>query len=161
MVIRSSDNNTPPKKKLPFLVNYPQFSNWIHHCKHAKGETFWSLILSLAYRYIVDFALVDAVGVFIELGVALLIIVTPWGSTFVIRILLIDFWQVHCPMMKIICVVVCDRAPPLPLQCFHGNCFADNIDIINKDGKVYGLKCFLVAEGKEINNIYIFFIIVY
>lgn len=63
-------------------------------------------------------------------------------------------------MMKIICVVVCDRAPPLPLQCFHGNCFADSIDIINKDGKVYGLKCFLVAEGKEINNIY-FFIIVY
>lgn len=63
-------------------------------------------------------------------------------------------------MMKIICGVVYDRAPPLPLQCFHGNCFADSIDIINKDGKVYGLKCFLVAEGKEINNIY-FFIIVY
>lgn len=53
--------------------------------------------------------------------------------------------------------MVYDRAPPLPLQCFHGNCFADSIDIINKDGKVYGLKCFLVAEGKEINNIYIFY----
>ena len=59
-------------------------------------------------------------------------------------------------MIKIICVVVYDRAPPLPLQCFHGNCFADNIDIINKDGKVYGLKCFLVAEGNKINNIFIF-----
>lgn len=60
-------------------------------------------------------------------------------------------------MIKLICVVVYDRAPPLPLQCFHGNCFADSIDIINKDGKVYGLKCFLVAEGKEINNIFIFY----
>ena len=59
-------------------------------------------------------------------------------------------------MIKIICVVVYDRAPPLPLQCFHGNCFADSIDIINKDGKVYGLKCFLVAEGNKINNIFIF-----
>ena len=56
-------------------------------------------------------------------------------------------------MIDIICVVVYDRAPPLPLQCFHGNCFADSIDIINKDGKVYGLKCFLVAEGEEIKLI--------
>ena len=56
-----------------------------------KGKHFEALFLSLAYRYIVNFTLVDAVAVFIELGVALLIIVTPWGSTFVIRILLIDF----------------------------------------------------------------------
>ena len=64
-------------------------------------------------------------------------------------------------MMKIICAVVYDRAPPLPLQCFHGNCFADSIEIINKDGKVYGLKCFLVAEGKEINNISIYFLLLF
>lgn len=55
--------------------------------------------------------------------------------------------------------MVYDRAPPLPLQCFHGNCFADGIDIINKDGKVYGLKCFLVAEGKEINDIFIYLLL--
>lgn len=39
------------------------------------------------------------------------------------------------------------KAPPLPLQCFHGNCFAESVEIINQDGKVLGLKCFLVAEG--------------
>lgn len=57
-------------------------------------------------------------------------------------------------ILLLIVLIVC-RAPPLPLQCFHGNCFADSIEIINKDGKVYGLKCFLVAEGKaqdEINK---------
>lgn len=49
-------------------------------------------------------------------------------------------------------LVIDHRAPPLPLQCFHGNCFADSIEIINKDGKVFGLKCFLVAEGKNSNK---------
>ena len=44
--------------------------------------------------------------------------------------------------------MVC-RAPSLPLQCFHGNCFADSIEIIRKDGTVFGLKCFLVAEGES------------
>ena len=113
--------------------------------------------------YIVNFVLVDAVAVVIELGVALnlLCLLLHLGKVLnVIKILLIDFWQVHCPMIKIICVVVYDRAPPLPLQCFHGNCFADSIDIINKDGKVYGLKCFLVAEGKEI-NIIIYFLLLF
>lgn len=55
-----------------------------------KGKHFEALFYPWP-RYIVSFDLVDAVAVFIELGVALLIIVTPWGSPFVIKILLIDF----------------------------------------------------------------------
>ncbi|KAK3735198.1 hypothetical protein QZH41_017952, partial [Actinostola sp. cb2023] len=39
------------------------------------------------------------------------------------------------------------RAPPFPLQCFHGNCFADSVEVVRKDNDVKGLKLFLVAEG--------------
>lgn len=45
------------------------------------------------------------------------------------------------------------RAPPFPLQCFHGNCFADNVEIIREDNDVKGLKLFLVAEGNNENTI--------
>ena len=55
-----------------------------------KGKHFEAFFCPWS-RYIVKFDLVDAVAVFIELGVALLIFVTPWGSPFVIKILLIDF----------------------------------------------------------------------
>ena len=41
-----------------------------------------------------------------------------------------------------------NRAPPFPLQCFHGNCFADSVEVVRKDNDVKGLKLFLVAEGK-------------
>ena len=82
------------------------------------------------------------------------------GKSFCDQNFINRFLTSSLPNDKIICVVVYDRAPPLPLQCFHGNCFADNIDIINKDGKVYGLKCFLVAEGKEINDIFIYLFII-
>ena len=64
-----------------------------------KGKYFEALFCPWL-RDIVNFDLVDAFAVFIDLGVALLIIVTPWGSPFVIKILLIDFWQVHFPMIK-------------------------------------------------------------
>ena len=57
-----------------------------------KGKHFEALFCPWPIDILLgNFTLVDAVAVFIELGVALLIIVTPWGSTFVIRILLIDF----------------------------------------------------------------------
>ena len=42
------------------------------------------------------------------------------------------------------------RAPPLPLQCFHGNCYAESVELVEQDESVQGLKFFLVAEGKFI-----------
>ena len=47
-----------------------------------KGKHFEALFLSLAYRYIVNFTLVDAVAVFIELGVALLTYCYTLGKYF-------------------------------------------------------------------------------
>lgn len=43
------------------------------------------------------------------------------------------------------------RAPPFPLQGFHGNCFADNVEVIRDSNDVKGLKLYLVAEGKDYN----------
>lgn len=46
------------------------------------------------------------------------------------------------------------KAPPLPIQCFHGNCYADCVKVLNSSGHVTGLQFQLVAEGTEFGKIH-------
>lgn len=39
------------------------------------------------------------------------------------------------------------KPPPLPVLCFHGNCFADCIEVLREHNVTQGLKFILVTEG--------------
>ncbi|KAK2187623.1 hypothetical protein NP493_159g00036 [Ridgeia piscesae] len=39
------------------------------------------------------------------------------------------------------------RAPPMPLNCFHGNCYLDNLEAIREGNVTKALKFILVTEG--------------
>ena len=45
------------------------------------------------------------------------------------------------------------RPPPLPLQCFHGNCYLDCCEVLRENNVTKGLKFTLITEGKEINEL--------
>ncbi|XP_046558892.1 phagosome assembly factor 1-like isoform X2 [Haliotis rubra] len=39
------------------------------------------------------------------------------------------------------------KAPPLPVSCFHGNCFLDCLEVLREHNTTLGLKFLLVTEG--------------
>jgi hypothetical protein len=39
------------------------------------------------------------------------------------------------------------RAPPLPIICFHGNCYLDCLEVLRERNVTQGLKFLLVTEG--------------
>jgi hypothetical protein len=41
------------------------------------------------------------------------------------------------------------RPPPLPVLCFHGNCFADCIEVLRDHNVTKGIKFILITEGEE------------
>ena len=45
-------------------------------------------------------------------------------------------------------MLVCShRAPHFPLECFHGNCYSDRVDLEEQDGYFIGLQLSLLADG--------------
>lgn len=46
------------------------------------------------------------------------------------------------------------KAPPLPVQCFYGNCYAESVKVLNSSGKVTGLQFQLVGEGNEYGKLH-------
>ena len=44
-------------------------------------------------------------------------------------------------------LIIFHRAPPLPIQCFYSNCYAESVKVLNSLGKVTGLQFQLVGEG--------------
>ena len=40
------------------------------------------------------------------------------------------------------------RAPTLPLECFHGNCYGDTVEVVREEGVIVGLKLKLIADGE-------------
>jgi len=39
------------------------------------------------------------------------------------------------------------RAPPMPLHCFHGNCYLDSLEVIREHNQTKALKFTLITEG--------------
>ncbi|KAL3858968.1 hypothetical protein ACJMK2_009213 [Sinanodonta woodiana] len=39
------------------------------------------------------------------------------------------------------------RAPPLPITCFHGNCYVDCLEVLREKNVTKGLKCIIFTEG--------------
>ncbi len=48
-----------------------------------------------------------------------------------------DYWGVLC------------RAPGCPLECYHGNCYSETVEVLREDGIVSGLKLCLITDGKS------------
>ncbi|KAK3086507.1 hypothetical protein FSP39_019366, partial [Pinctada imbricata] len=56
------------------------------------------------------------------------------------------------PIVSRMCIytgssLVDTKVPPLPIICFHGNCFVDCIEVLREENVTKGLKCILVTEG--------------
>ncbi len=41
------------------------------------------------------------------------------------------------------------RAPSLPLECYHGNCYCDSVELLRVGGVVTGLSLKLIADGRS------------
>ena len=39
------------------------------------------------------------------------------------------------------------RAPPLPITCYHGNCYVDCLEVLREHNVTKGLKFILFTEG--------------
>jgi len=47
----------------------------------------------------------------------------------------------------IFCVIYF-RSPPLPITCYHGNCYVDCLEVIRDAKSTKAIKFILVTEGK-------------
>ncbi|XP_046842170.1 phagosome assembly factor 1-like isoform X2 [Xenia sp. Carnegie-2017] len=45
------------------------------------------------------------------------------------------------------------KAPPMPIQCFYGNCYAESVQVLRASGKVTGLLFKLVGEGNSFGTL--------
>ena len=52
---------------------------------------------------------------------------------------------VECYMY--ITIVDVNRAPSIPLECFHGNCYSDKVEVLREGGVIAGLKLILLSDG--------------
>ena len=41
------------------------------------------------------------------------------------------------------------RAPSRPLECYHGSCYSESVEVNREDGVVNGVKLSLIADGKS------------
>ena len=60
---------------------------------------------------------------------------------------------IECAKKKItsylsVCIICC-RAPPLPITCYHGNCYVDCLEVLREHNVTKGLKFILFTEGKS------------
>ena len=39
------------------------------------------------------------------------------------------------------------RTPSLPLECFHGNWYSNEVEVVREKGVIAGLKLHLMADG--------------
>ena len=54
------------------------------------------------------------------------------------------------------------RAPHFPLECFHGNCYSERVDLEEQDGYFTGLHLSLLADGNVFMlSVYVFACIIY
>ncbi len=61
--------------------------------------------------------------------------------------LLAYFFDLDC--LRLFCDIVPLRAPRLPLECFHGNCYCDSVALLRVGGAVTGLSLKLIADGRS------------
>ena len=40
------------------------------------------------------------------------------------------------------------RTPSLPLECFHGNWYSNEVEVVREEGVIAGLKLHLMADGE-------------
>ena len=46
-------------------------------------------------------------------------------------------------------VIFANRAPRFPLECFHGNCYSEMVDLEEQDGYFVGLQLNLLVDGNH------------
>ena len=63
-------------------------------------------------------------------------------------------WDVHVNLFVGVfpCIYIAIeplRAPSLPLECYHGNCYCDSVELLRVGGVVTGLSLKLIADGRS------------
>lgn len=47
----------------------------------------------------------------------------------------------------------CSRAPSRPLECYHGSCYSEGVEVVRENGAINGLRLSLITDGRSASHL--------